>query len=151
MATFLDKNKKKWVLEINTTVLKRAKARDFDIPAGIADGSLMEKCCSDDIYLVDLICVLCSKQCETEGVSEESFGELVGCGDAIQGAVDALIEALSDFYREKLGPVKKAMDKYKQLVAKTTEVANMKMEAVDVDQMVEKFGESLTSALESAE
>jgi len=150
MATFKDREKTSWVLDINTTVLKRARSEGFDIPKGIADGSLLETCIQDEIYLVDLIYILCKPQAESRKITDEQFGELVGTGPVIKEAVTALMEALTDFYQDRAGPVMAAMEKYQEMESKVLAEANDKIANMDVEALVKKFGKSLTNALASA-
>jgi hypothetical protein len=151
MATFMDKGNRKWILDLNVTQLKRAKASGFDIPEGIANGKLLEQCCADEIYLVDLLYALCKEQADEREMSDEDFGRTVGTGPCIAGAVDALMEALTDFYQNRAEPVRKAMEKYREMETKAMVKCSQKIEEMDIDKMVEDFGNSLTNALVSAE
>lgn len=99
MAKFRDNQKREWVLTIDVPVAREIQ-RELGINILITD--LNDDDCGlvalnrDPILLCDVLYLLCRRQAEKRGVSDEDFGRAL-FGEAIGDAADAFVEALADF------------------------------------------------------
>lgn len=107
MRSFTDKNGKSWDLELNIGAAIRLKSRlDFDLENIITldakenpdNISLLERISSDAIFLFNIIYVICEKQCQEAGISEETFAESF-TADTIEAATEALLDEIVNFSR----------------------------------------------------
>ncbi|MEO2045206.1 MAG: hypothetical protein ABGX16_01365 [Pirellulales bacterium] len=149
MAAFTDRKGNSWVIDVNTTSLKKLKTHGYDISETVEDGSIITRMMEDPIFLVDLIYVLCQDQAEKRSISDEQFGEMVGRGDIIGPATEALVEELTLFFRSRGQVMDKAMSKFLSLQGKMVEEAKRKIDSVDEDLVIERFGKSLTDSLDT--
>jgi hypothetical protein len=98
MHKFTDTDGREWKLSIHVSAIKRVKdALDLDL-LGVADGKLLQELSEDPMLLANVLFVLCEKQCQDAGISDEQFGEGLG-GDVIAEATEALLTELVDFFR----------------------------------------------------
>lgn len=97
MHKFKDCEGREWGIAINVSAVKRVKdALQLDL-LDVADGKLLAELSDDPMLLCNVLFVLCEKQCEANGVSDEQFGEGLA-GDSIADATKALMEELVDFF-----------------------------------------------------
>jgi len=156
MARFSDREGQSWIIDLNTTALKRLRANGMDLLAGLDDGTAITKMISDPIYLVDMIYLLCKKQADDREISDEDFGVLVGKGDTLEEANKALLEEITLFFRSrgdrsKGKAIELAMQKYEQMEDRMLTKAMEKIEDIDLEEIEKRFGESLTNALATSE
>lgn len=108
MKTFKDKSGREWIIEITVGSMRRVKSLlDIKLTDAIS-GDLMQRLCSDEILMADLLYVLCKPQADIREVSDEQFGEGLA-GSAFNGAVEAFWEELADFFRGRGGEQLRAM------------------------------------------
>lgn len=99
MSKFTDTKGRDWLVAINVQsgkeVRKECKGLDlFDVGAKAGDAFL--SLVTNPVVLVDTLYVLCRKQADERGVSDEDFGRAMA-GDAIEDATEAFVEALVFF------------------------------------------------------
>jgi len=101
----------------------------------------------DLLLLVDVIYALVKPQADAQGVSDADFGRALG-GEAIAGAHEAFWRELADFFRSlKRQAPARAIEKQLALVEAAMAAAERKIEALDVERIVEQTdGGSSSSA-----
>jgi hypothetical protein len=102
MATFKDNKGREWVIQLDapTITLVRQEFDGFDLAN--LDGSVYLKLTEDVVFLVDVLWVLVRDQAQalSPSVSDVDFGRALG-GDSIDNAVNALLEAISNFIPQR--------------------------------------------------
>jgi len=152
MATFKDANGKDWVIDLDTTLLKRLKAQGVDLlSADRGESGTIAQLIEDPIFLVDTIFMLCQDQCEAANISDADFGRLVGKGQMLEDASVAMTDALADFSPRRGKVLKLAMEKIETAQGMMSDKAITMLEGMDMQKLVDKFGESLADALVSSE
>lgn len=99
MAKFEDSSGKVWTIQLNVGLVGQLRREaKFDLGGAVRDGEkLAELLFTDPEILVGILWVCCEPQAQTLGVSAEQFGFGFD-GPAISRAVDALLEAIIDFF-----------------------------------------------------
>jgi len=96
MATFTDADGRQWVIDIDVNALRQVQKR-LDLKLmDVLGGETLDRLADDPVLLVDVLYVLCEAQAAREGVTDEAFGRGLR-GDALDAAVVAFLEALTDF------------------------------------------------------
>lgn len=149
MHKFKDCEGREWGIAVNVSSVKRVKdALQLDLLA-VADGKLLTELSDDPLLLCNVLYVLCEKQCEAIGVSDEQFGEGLA-GDAIADATKALMEELVDFFppgrREILS---RALAKVQQAQAMALKRAEKCMQDSRIDDLVTKELDKAEAEFES--
>jgi len=96
MATFKDAKNREWTVSLDAPKIRDVRARlevDLIDVQGKAIGELADNFC----LLVDVLWVLCEKQAQTKNIKDSDFGESL-VGDALMHAVNALTDAIIDFF-----------------------------------------------------
>lgn len=142
MAKFVDINGDEWRIKITLPLLKLVRA-DLDIDIGQPTEFIALS--NNPIDACDVLYVLCRKQCEKRGISDEEFGERL-VGDYIQGAWEALERAYMDFCP---GRQREAL---RTLMAASRETEQVAMEVIEqrLSDLTASFS-SATSTEESSE
>lgn len=97
MATFKDRNGRDWVIDCNVITMRRVNDRlKVNLLESIST-KLLQDLADDPGRLVDVLYVLCEEQCTAKSVTDEDFGYAL-VGEAIEKALDALVESLLDFF-----------------------------------------------------
>jgi len=151
MAIFKDRNGTTWEVDVNVSSLKKLRSFGVDL---LEDkdkkGDVLLRLMQDPIFLVDTIYILCEKQATERDISDEDFGALVGKGDTIDLATDALIEELTLFYRGRGETIKLAVEKVKMAEKAMSAEAKKALESVSVEDLAKEFGKALVKSLESS-
>ena len=137
MKTFTDNAGQTWTIAINVDCIKRVKSLlDVNL-LDVIEGKLLERFVSDPVLLCDVIFAICKPEAETRNVSDEEFGRAMA-GDAIDGATNALLEELVDFFpsgkRLVLG---KALAKLKNFETKALTAASKRLDDPELDRRME--------------
>ncbi len=110
MTSFTDSIGRKWSLEIDYMAIKRVRLElEIDL-LSIADkaepgeDNLLTRLANDEILLVDVISVLLTPQIKERALTAEEFAKGL-LGDALDSAVNALIEGIANFSRPQKGTV----------------------------------------------
>lgn len=95
MKPFKDNKGRQWEIDVNVSSIRRVK----DVTGIRLDGDQQELAVklNDVINLCNVLFVLCKPQADAQGVTDEQFGESLA-GDVLGAAVDALREAITDFF-----------------------------------------------------
>jgi len=102
MHSFKDAEGRSWNISITVNELKAIRnsvsvdGKGFDLIGGDITDTLYQLS-KDPVLLVDVLYVICRKQCEERKVSDIQFGEAL-VGDSIEHAADAMMEELTDFF-----------------------------------------------------
>lgn len=135
MKTFKDAIGREWVVDVNV-----ATARAVRDILKVDLFSLFEKeagrLFADPCLTVDVLYVLCRKQCDDRKVTDVEFGSGMS-GDALLEGTNALIESVIDFFPSSRRPVLRAMvKKATELQTVMTERALTQIEAVTVENVL---------------
>jgi len=138
MASFRDSEKREWLVRLDApTIIEVRQQCEIDLAA--VDGRPYEKMRDDPILLVDVLYVICREQIKQAGLTDIDFGRSL-VGDAIDGATEAMGDAIADFSPRHRREVLRAM------VAKAEQI-----QATASRQAVERLGDpKLTAELEQA-
>jgi hypothetical protein len=144
--TFRDAKGRVWEVSINATTVKRAqRLLALNIPGLLNDGQRpLQELLGDNIRLCDLLYVICKREADERGVSDEEFGEGL-FGDALFAARDAFMQALRFFFgdrrvRHALG---KVIDAAK--ISEERVLRHLEQETAKIDP--QKLGETLAERL----
>ncbi len=102
MATFTDAENRDWVLSIDVNALRRVRKRCDVKLMDTLGGETLGRLAEDPVLLVDVLYVLVEPEARERDVSPEAFGRAL-VGDALDAAVEALLEALADFCPSRRG------------------------------------------------
>jgi len=153
MHTFTDNAGREWRLEITIGTVRRVRdLLEVDLLAlDQGDPPLLTRLELDLMLLVDVIYACLKPQADEADVTDEQFGEALG-GDGVSAAHSAFWAALADF-TQSAGQthMAAAIRKLQALVTRATEEAVRRIDAKDVDQIVQEAmagtpGDSSTSS-----
>lgn len=138
MASFMDKNGRTWVVEINVATIKRVRSLAGVDLLDITGGTVVQRLLFDPILLCDALFAVCKPQADAESVSDEAFGEAMA-GDAIENATAALLEELVSFSpspkdRENLRAV---LTKTRAMMDRARELSTEKIESGEIEREAE--------------
>ena len=137
MKTFKDNAGRAWTVAIDVAAIKRVRSLlDVDLMSAV-EGKLLERLVSDPVLLCDVIYCVCKPEADSNGVSDEAFGQAMA-GDAVDLATTALLEELVDFFpqaRRRL--LAKALAKLKNLEARALEVAETRLDSPEIEAEME--------------
>jgi len=97
MATFKDNAGRTWTLAINIGAIQRVRDRLKMDLLEAAEADLLARFARDAVLLVNALWCLVEPEARQRGVSDEEFGVAM-TGGALDGATDALVAALLDFF-----------------------------------------------------
>jgi len=131
MKTFKDTEGREWRLSVNAFTLKALRdAKGIDLLSVTEkESGLMGRLFDDHILVAEVAYHLCQSQIKERGVSEESFYSAMA-GDAIDGALTAIVDDLGAFFRDA-----KVRGVFVDLVTTTRDVINK-----SVDRMAKRLG-----------
>ena len=150
MKTFADNAGRTWTVTVNVDAVRRVRnLLNVDL-LEVVEGKLLERLVGDPVLLCDLLYALCKPEADARGVTAEDFGRAMA-GDAIDGATQALLEELVDFFpssRRRL--LAKALGKLKALEAMAVEVVEKRLDSPELEDRMRAAlaasGDSSTSA-----
>jgi hypothetical protein len=147
MAQFTDAQGRHWTLEINTTVLKQVQAAlGLDLGKLAVAGTLYPTLADDPILLASLLAELCREEIEARRLSPEAFGRGLA-GDPIDDAVQAVMEALLDFFpKGRRRVAQAAVETARQLETQAMDSAVDELESGKLRDRLHRTLESLNSA-----
>lgn len=162
MQFFKDNQNREWEININVGTAKRIKAAcGIDVFSLFADeGSSLQELSQDFVMLVDTLWIICSKQAEARGISEEQFAEGL-TGDVIADATNSFLLDIVNFFPEKKKKVLLQVLEKTQKAAETQEeiMINQLQSQLDsgaIDKEIERllqksYGKESTTLLDTAE
>jgi len=96
VSTFTDANGTKWEIKLNATLVKDIRdGLGIDIVS--LDKDPFARLESDPILLVDVLFMLCEKQCKEQSLSSRDFGERIS-PEVLEAAIEAMLEAIINFF-----------------------------------------------------
>jgi len=151
MKTFRDNAGREWEIAVNAATVKRVRALlQFDL---VATKNVYEQLVADPALLVDVVFVLCQRQAEAQGVTDEQFGQAMA-GDAIDAATRALLEERIAFFpnaRDR-ARAKKALEKIEGWIETAQDVMEKTLDDPATDaKMKALIATRFNSALNSPE
>lgn len=96
MATFRDSNGKEWVVCLDAPTI-RAVRQECKLDLADLEGKAYGRMVDDPVLLVDVLWIICRRQAQEAGVTDEQFGRAL-IGDAIERATAAMLESIADFF-----------------------------------------------------
>ncbi len=145
MQKFVDRKSNVWVVEIDTSTLRRVKAVTGVNLLECVEGDLIERLSSDVLLLVDVLYAILQPQADQQQITDEQFGEGLA-GDVITDATTALLEAMVAFFPEpRRRLLKTAAAKYAAVQTKAMEMVQAKLESPELEkQLIEQLRIDLT-------
>ena len=134
MATFkVDSREYQITLDAPTI---RTVRTECHVDLADADGKAFDKLADDPCLLVDVLWVLCRKQAQTAGITDEQFGASL-VGDAIERATEGLLAAIMDFFPKRRRELLAAMaNKNAKIREQGTERAMAKINDPELEKKV---------------
>lgn len=149
MRSFTDTQGREWNLSITVRTVKDVReATGILITELYDDGSaLLAKLSRDVVLLVDILWVVCRKQADAIGITDEEFGESLG-GDALGNAAEAFARAMTDFFSspEQRKALHLMLDKMFETAQKVAQRAETELTKVDTDSLVQTYIDSALSS-----
>jgi hypothetical protein len=147
MKVFKDREGREWIVDVNIGSIKRVNdILNVDL-LRLEGGQLVDQLIGDPVTLCNVVYVLCMKQAQERGVSDEDFGRAMA-GDSIDHATTALLEDFVDFFPSRKRPaMAKALAKIKQIEAAQLEAAERMIDDPQIDQLIQKAMNEATASL----
>lgn len=125
MATFTDKKKREWVLDLDVHLVEQIETRtEVRVDHLIANKwAGLESLFGDPIKFVRLLWVMVEEQAAAKAITPEDFGRGLG-GDSLEDAGNAFVKALADFSpRQQRAVLTALLAKGKEIGARETDKA----------------------------
>jgi hypothetical protein len=133
MRAFVDATGRTWTVAITVDAIKRVRGLLKVDLLEVVDGKLVDRLVSDPILLCDVVYAVCKPEADTRGVTDADFGRAMA-GDAIDGAVTALLEDLVDFFpqaRRRL--LAKAVQKLRHIETLAVEAGEARLDSPEME------------------
>ncbi len=145
MQKFVDRKSNVWIVEIDTSTLRRVKAVTGVNLLECVEGDLIERLSSDVLLLVDVLYAILQPQADQQQITDEQFGEGLA-GDVITDATTALLEAMVAFFPEpRRRLLKTAAAKYAAVQTKAMEMVQAKLDSPELEkQLIDQLRIDLT-------
>lgn len=146
MAKFTDANDLEWMVFIDIPTVKLLRQHDLDVLGLFDEGFTgLEKLLGDPVRLVDTISLICQDQIKEREMDEVKFAKSLW-GDALQRAVDALIEGITDFFHDpkRRESIKAVFRKSRQLESMMYDQAAAQIEAMDLNEAMKALQTELS-------
>jgi len=148
MRVFKDQTGREWTVTVNVWEAKRAGdllgVNILQLASG--DPPLLVRLYTDFIFIVDVLWAFCKPQADAKGITEQQFAEAM-MGDGLANAHGALMEELTDFFRQNRRPEMVAMlTTQAKIAAEGMALAASQIERIDARAALSKtLGELSTS------
>ena len=141
----MDRKSNVWIVEIDTSTLRRVKAVTGVNLLECVEGDLIERLSSDVLLLVDVLYAILQPQADQQQITDEQFGEGLA-GDVITDATTALLEAMVAFFPEpRRRLLKTAAAKYAAVQTKAMEMVQAKLDSPELEkQLIDQLRIDLT-------
>lgn len=151
MPSFKDSAGRDWTVAVNVLTIKRIReAIDVDLmrldKGEPGEPSLATRLATDPVLVCEVLYAVIKPQLDLRGITDEQFCEHMD-GEATCRAYEAFCEALELFFRS-LGRTELAqvLRKGTEGVRKTVKAVTAKVEAIDLDKLIERtLGSTSTS------
>jgi hypothetical protein len=125
MARFKDNAGREWTLAVTVGAIRRVRDRLKVDLLEAAETDLLSRLARDAVLLVDALWCLVEPEARQRGVTDEEFGRAM-TGGALDGATDALVEALLDFFprpqrAKALGKMLDLLEEHRRTLSETAE------------------------------
>lgn len=140
MATFKDENGREWMVRVDVPAVKRLREHGLDILGIFDDGfKPIAELADDPCRLVDSLWIVCQEQAEKDGIGEEAFARRL-FGDAIGDALNALVEAVADFFPnpKRRDALKAALRKIREAEATMIEMGAAQVGDLDAKKIADE-------------
>jgi len=124
MKEFKDEEGRPWQLKVNVASIKRVRdLTGIDLLEAV-EGETMQRLVQNPVDLCNVMFALVKPQADEKNVTDEKFGEGMA-GEAIDRAVVAFLEELTDFFPEpRRSLLKKAVQKINQMMTIAAEAGH---------------------------
>ena len=146
MKTFTDSAGRTWTIALNIDAVKRVKTLlgiDLLKPEE-GDPPLLTQLGTDEILLCDCIYCLVKPQADSQGVSDEQFGQGLG-GEAILAAQEAFYQEMIDFFQKRSRPDRaRAVEAQSKMIDLAVARIETHLSGIDLEAEVESTFGSLS-------
>ena len=98
MAQFKDDEGREWVLRFDHSAMRDIQKRlGVNLHNTAEQAKAIDRMADDPGLIVDVCYVLCERQCQHRGITDEDFGRGFAQGETFERGVSALMEALISF------------------------------------------------------
>ena len=107
--TTKDSKGRTWPISVTVSAIRRIRELigiDFGNPNTLADGATLTRLSTDMVLLADVLYAALLPELSAKGLAKEDFCDSI-CGDALNTALYALLEAVSDFFPKAQGSLLK--------------------------------------------
>ena len=161
MPTFKDANDREWTIKLDAPTILRIRAATCDVDRckhlqgrgctgvdlGDPSGETQYQLRRDVVMLVNTLYLLCHKEAQERGISDEQFGACL-VGDAIERATIAMDGAIADFFQDGTRKILKA------IAQKDAEVRKLGLERalakINDPQLAQQFVAAMEAELDGA-
>lgn len=138
MQTFKDLSGQEWLVSLNIGICRKVLAitgLDF---ANAHDGKAVSEIQAYDGKMVQVLWVLLEDQATKRGIDEDAFAMLLD-GNVLEEAQGAIEAAILGFTRpERRAAMQAILDKKREAITKSVNLAVAKVQALDIDKELEK-------------
>ena len=127
MRIFKDSEGREWTLKVDVAAVKRMRdIANIDILS--EDGEAFGTLATDPVALADCVYAICKKKADEREISQDDFAELF-CGDSIDDATTALLDAVVDFFpKARRVILSRAIEKMREAMAEAMTEAESEIE-----------------------
>ena len=130
MHKFRDGQGREWCVSLNIAQARKVKEQLDGL--NLLDAEQLQRLAEDPYTAANVLYVLCERQCQAAGVTDEQFGEALA-GDSFEEAVAALLQELVDFFPSRQrGPLKKVLACLEDIKGKAAALAEQKLDGPTV-------------------
>jgi len=146
--SFKDNEGRTWLIDINTTTLKRIRALTGVDLMEIVSGKLIDRLYQDPVLLCDCVYAACKDEADTRNISDEDFGRALA-GDAIDAATEALLDDTVSFCpnRRDRAIAGRVLTTTRKYMERARDVVEERIDSGAMEQAVER---ALTIATDSS-
>lgn len=142
MASFKDREKRDWSVDITVGSIKRVADRLKINLYSLIDDKMagFQELMANPVKLVDVVYVLCLPQAEAAKISDEDFGGSL-CGESLNAMQEAFTTALIDFFpdRSQAATLRKMIAKAKEVAAIVQTNNGTAIDNLDANSLVESL------------
>lgn len=107
MASFTDLKGRRWTVALNVQKVREVRDRlDVDL-VNLERSGALQQLIVDPVRVCDVLYLVCREECRERNIDDAQFGESLA-GECFGDAVDALMEAICDFFPPRVGTLVKA-------------------------------------------
>lgn len=157
-TTFQGLDNETWSVEVNAYTVEKVKADvGVDLYEVVSDTGrdVFSRLADDPPKLVAVLHVLCEEQIEKRGTTPQQWARVLGSGDALDAATEALINGVINFSRpSRRAVLEKMLDKMRLVETRVVQRAESKLDSEEIDALIDKaltqFDATFIAAAESS-